>query len=104
MLAEHHIRERVRDYPLVVIPEWRIIDEGVRELLIDYAKDRGSPLLIGAQTTLMFRDYLGVEFIGEPAKEVAYVRSQDVLGWLGSTWQSVKLLSVKCIGVRFFFY
>jgi len=101
ILAEHHIRERVKEYPLIIVPEWEVLDEGTIKLLVNYVKEGGSLLLIGARTASIFRDYLGVEFIGDSVEEVAYIRSHDVLGWLGGLWQDVKPISAKCIEVRF---
>ncbi|RRB04972.1 hypothetical protein EHT25_11270 [Larkinella rosea] len=60
ILMEHHLRGKMQQYPLIVIPEWSALDPVFRDELIQYARNGGNLLVIGSDAVLNFREVLGV--------------------------------------------
>jgi hypothetical protein len=52
---------KLNDYPVIVIPDWEIIEDEFIEPLKQYVKNGGNLLVIGAVVTRKFDDILGVE-------------------------------------------
>lgn len=59
VLAEHHLRGRLREYPLIVVSQQDSLDPAFRRDLLDYARQGGNLLLVGAETTRRFATELG---------------------------------------------
>jgi lysophospholipase L1-like esterase len=64
--GEHHLRGRMAEYPLIVVPEWEYLEPQFKEELTAYVKGGGNLLLIGPRTAAMFQTELGVTLEGEP--------------------------------------
>ena len=62
---EHSLDGRMGEYPLVVVPEWRWLDDGVRGRLAEYARAGGRLLLIGARTAELFAGELDIALAGD---------------------------------------
>ncbi|MFN3382623.1 MAG: hypothetical protein ACK41O_24415, partial [Runella zeae] len=60
ILQEHHLKGHTKEYPLIVIPEWKKINADLHKELIEYVQQGGNLLVIGAQTVKMFEPQLGV--------------------------------------------
>ncbi len=67
ILMDHHVKGRLHEYPLVVIPEWNYLPADLREELLQYASGGGKVLAIGAQTVPLFEKELGVVLEGDTA-------------------------------------
>lgn len=61
VLSEHHLRGRLKQYPVVVVSQQDSLDPAFRRELLEYARGGGHLLLIGAQTTQSFAAELGVK-------------------------------------------
>lgn len=61
ILQEHHLKGRTKEYPLIVIPEWKKIDEQLRAELVEYVQQGGNLLVIGSETVKIFEKELGVK-------------------------------------------
>ena len=68
VLMTHHLIKRMKDFPLIVVPEWEILEEEVVAQLKDYVKNGGRLLVIGSSSTQEFKDILGVKQKEEPRK------------------------------------
>lgn len=101
ILPEHRILGRMSEYPLIVLPECEILTDELQGSLLDFVLNGGSLLAIGARTAGIFKDHLGVRFDGDPAEASMFVRSGEMLGWLGGLWQDVTRVSAKSVGTRF---
>jgi len=101
VLAEHQFRGKMSGYPVIVVPECEVLTDEFRTALLDYAKNGGALLAIGAATSGMFRQHLGITFNGEPTEEQTYVYSRQMEGWLGGVWQDVTPTSARSVGLRF---
>jgi lysophospholipase L1-like esterase len=94
--GEHHVRGRMADYPLIVVPEWEYLELQFKEELTAYVKGGGNLLLIGPGTVAMFETELGVTLEGEPrpATDCRLVYSAELAAVHGQM-QPVKL-GPKC--------
>jgi hypothetical protein len=78
IVMEHHLDgERLREYPLIVIPEWEYLEESLRQDLLSYVKDGGNLLLIGPKTAALFERELDAKLEGE-----AQAKWLEHDGWL----------------------
>lgn len=64
IIMDHQWNETLEEYPLIVIPEWTRFDPLIEERMLNYVKDGGNLILIGAKTSRYFQDLLPVEFQG----------------------------------------
>lgn len=65
VLGEHQVAGRLRDYPLIVVPECAYLDAKFRDRLAAYVKAGGNLLLIGPTAARLFERELGVILEGE---------------------------------------
>ncbi|NQU33812.1 MAG: hypothetical protein HQ521_11295 [Bacteroidetes bacterium] len=68
VLMSHHLKKRMKDFPLIVVPEWEILETEIVSELKDYVKEGGKLLVIGSSSTKQFEDILQVKQIAEPRK------------------------------------
>ena len=73
VLGEHSLAGRLRDYPLIVVPECEYLEGDFRDRLVAYVKAGGNLLLIGPTAARLFERELGVNLAGE-AKLDASIR------------------------------
>jgi hypothetical protein len=98
ILAEHQLQPRLREFPLVVIPDSHKLTDEFRKALIDYVDQGGSLLLLGEKCARLFEPILGAELEGGPAeKAVEFVSSSGVTNANG-LWQIVKLATAQAVG------
>jgi hypothetical protein len=60
ILMEHHLKGRMKEYPLIVIPECDYLETDFKKELSEYVISGGNLLLIGASTALLFKEELGI--------------------------------------------
>ncbi|TAE41404.1 MAG: hypothetical protein EAZ70_01550 [Runella slithyformis] len=87
ILMEHHLRGRMQQYPLIVIPEWEKLAEDFRQELLQYVQKGGNLLVIGTKTVPLFEKELGVK-LGEIKKIDTHFGYGNVLTATNSDYQS----------------
>ena len=90
VLCEHHLRGRLDEYPLIVIPEWPTLDEAFRDELVARVRRGGSLLVIGPAAAKMFEDELGVELLDQPTTRARFIDQDGRLFCLHTEGQDVK--------------
>lgn len=85
---EHQIADSMRNFPLIVNPEWLSFRPGFREKLLGFVKKGGSLLLLGAKATQGFENELGVSAEG-PAGETENLWLEHG-GWFAGMHTSVR--------------
>ncbi len=60
ILMDHQLEGRMEKYPLLVIPEWSVIDPEIKPRLLSYVQNGGKLLIIGADAVGGFTKELGV--------------------------------------------
>ncbi|MCR4440331.1 MAG: hypothetical protein QHJ34_13845 [bacterium] len=91
VVMEHHLRQRARQYPLLIYPEWSYIDPEFKALLLEYVASGGRLLVIGPRAAKLFEKELGVTCEGEPQRRVNGLAYGGFLAGINSEYQPVQL-------------
>jgi hypothetical protein len=86
---EHHLRGRMRQYPLIVYPEWPTADDSFKRDLLDYVRAGGALLVVGARTGRLFGDVSGVAADGEAVKGTRWLEFDGQLAAVKTVSQRV---------------
>jgi hypothetical protein len=81
VLSEHHLRGRMDDYPLIVIPEWECLEPAFREELLQYVRDGGNLLVIGPKAAALFEKELCVKLKAKAEERHQWLECD---GWLAA--------------------
>ncbi len=113
VLAEHQIADKLSAYPVVVLPEVITLEPAFREALVEYVRNGGSLLVIGATTVRLFADELNVELDGDPVERNDFIfapvpswpathnpHPTTIPGMLQGLWQPVKLKTGSILAYR----
>ncbi len=68
VLMEHHLRGRMGEYGLIVIPEWAYLEPAFKGELVEYAHQGGKLLVVGAEAIKLFEKESGVT-VSAPLEE-----------------------------------
>lgn len=63
VLMTHHLEKRMDEFPLIVVPEWKVMEPHIINRLKEYVKEGGNLLIIGVDATTHFYDILDVSEI-----------------------------------------
>ena len=66
VVGEHQLTGRLKDYPLIIVPEWDYLEPKFKLDLTAYVKSGGKLLLMGPKTAGLFQTELGITLAGEP--------------------------------------
>lgn len=91
IVSEHHLRGRMSDWPLIVLPECEHLDANFRDELLAYVRQGGRLLTVGPKTAAPFVEELDVA-LGAAATVKGSVRLEQGASKAEFTtsWQSVK--------------
>ncbi|MCE9614383.1 MAG: hypothetical protein K8T26_08910 [Lentisphaerae bacterium] len=89
IVGEHHLAGRMKDYPVIIVPEWAHLDPAFRRELRDYVRNGGNLLLIGPRAAALFTRELGVRAKSAPADKKVWLAHQDGLAALLTLSQDV---------------
>jgi hypothetical protein len=101
VMAEHKLMENLSQYPIIVIPEWHKITDELHAELVSYVREGGKVLLVGAESASMFKDYLGVTFVGDPVETGTFIKAGNAMAWLSGVWQKVNPTTARIIAERY---
>jgi hypothetical protein len=73
LLGEHHLTGRMKEYPLIIIPEWEYLEPTFKKDLLAYVKRGGNLLLIGPMAARLFGEDLGVAMQGEASSQPRFL-------------------------------
>ncbi|HEY5510342.1 MAG TPA: alpha-L-fucosidase [Prolixibacteraceae bacterium] len=65
IVAEHHLND-IDKYPLLIYPEWETITPEFKKKLLDYVANGGKLLLVGPNSSSLFRDVLKITVKSAP--------------------------------------
>jgi hypothetical protein len=103
VLSEHHLRGKLAQYPLIVIPEWAYLEADFLSELKSYVQNGGKLLVIGVEAIKNFSAELGIELQGSPRKGQFWVMGKDELGVGNDLVQAVQLLGkAQSLGSYYF--
>lgn len=91
ILMDHHLAERMDNYPLIVIPEWHHFNSGLKNRLLAYVAAGGNLLIIGSKASKAFEEQLNVSFIGKDSLLHFNIGGKTAGGIAGikTRWQKV---------------
>jgi hypothetical protein len=91
LLLEAQLKERMREYPLIVIPECEYMSAELKSQLLSYVDQGGNLLLIGPKSASLFKEQLGVEFQGEAQPKDQWLEFDGKLAGIKALSQSVRI-------------
>jgi hypothetical protein len=63
ILSEHHLKGKMRQWPVIIVPGWNHLEPDFRDELAEYAQNGGRLLLIGPGPAKLFETELGFETV-----------------------------------------
>lgn len=101
VMAGWRLIDVIDDYPMVAVPNAKVLSDDLREALIDYARGGGSLLLLGPDVARMFEDELGVRCDGPAEETMGYLSSPLGMGATEGRWQAVTQLEADEVALRY---
>jgi hypothetical protein len=100
VLMDHHLKDRIGNYPLIVLPEWADVGDEMKQCVLEYVQNGGILLVIGASATAAFQDQLGSKPIDRQNDGYVFFYSdKDQYGSTQTKWQKIETEpDVKVIG------
>jgi len=92
ILQEHHLKGRTKEYPLIVIPEWKKIDQQLRAELVEYVQQGGNLLVIGSETVKIFEKELGVK-LNPTTQSIPFWGFDNLISGTKATFQPFEALA-----------
>jgi hypothetical protein len=89
VLMDHQLKKRIESYPLIIIPEWTGFDSTLKKQVLEYVKNGGNLLVIGASAVKEFEPQLGVTFEGNIVKKAYYLGINDQMTMINADLQPV---------------
>lgn len=91
IVSEHHLRGRMADWPIIVLPECEYLDADFRDELLAYAKQGGRLLVVGPEAAAPFVKELDVvPDSTQPAKASVRLENGGNKTEFATAWQGVK--------------
>ena len=92
LVGEHHLRGRMSDYPIIIVPEWEYLDPQFRNELVRYVENGGNLLLIGTKTASLFEKELDIKIDkAQKIDTIINLRHSDKIATFKGMRQSVQL-------------
>ncbi len=85
ILMEHHLEGKMGDYPLIVVPECKYLEDGFKTELLNYVEGGGNLLVLGAGATALFTEQLGVTFKGPLVEKSCFMSSNGQMAGIIKT-------------------
>jgi hypothetical protein len=101
VLPEWKFESMIRDYPLVVVPDWPDIGPGARELVASFVRAGGKALVIGAQNVAPLANELKVRLAGDASEQETYVIGKEVFANAHGLWQPVEPAGAEGLEERY---
>jgi hypothetical protein len=101
ILAEHQLISRIKEFPLLVIPEAHRLEPNFQKEVVRYVENGGSLLLLGEKSARLFESLLGVKMVGEPQPITAELATPAGPVSLNGRWQEVELAGAEAIGFKY---
>ena len=98
ILAEHQLGPRLKEFPLVVIPDSHKLSPEFRDAAVRYAEGGGSLLLLGAKAARLFEPQLGAGLAGEPKEEPAELATPAGPVSIPGAWPAVSPTTARAAG------
>ncbi len=101
ILAEHQLGPRLKEFPLVVIPDAHKLSPEFKDAALRYVEDGGRLLLLGEKSARLFEPELGTDLLGEPKDTAAELATPAGPVSIPGAWQAVSPKTAKAVGFRY---
>ncbi|MGO8748749.1 MAG: hypothetical protein ACLQNE_22490, partial [Thermoguttaceae bacterium] len=101
VLAEHQLQPRLKEFPLVVVPDSYKLAPDFKAALLKYVEDGGSLLLLGEKCARLFEPDLGVRFAGGPQNASVELATPAGVVNENGAWQKVMPTTAQIMGSRY---
>ena len=91
ILMEHHLKGKMNQYPLIIIPECNYIESSLLNEFRTYVQNGGNLLVIGSEAAGIFARELGIQSANTSEEKVAFISAANRLGSIRSPLFEVKL-------------
>ncbi len=91
VLMEHSLQDRMNDYKVIIIPEWKYLAPDFITKLKAYASNGGNVLVIGAEAVKLFEKDLGVTFGAYHDKQNLHLGYAGDIASVSGKYQEVTL-------------
>ena len=78
IVSESQLAGRLNEYPLIVVPEWDYLEPTFRDSLANYVRTGGNLLLIGTESTALFRAELAEAHEGKLGRGLIAATPQNM--------------------------
>ncbi len=92
VIMTHQMLRRLNEFPVVVIPEWQVIEPELETAFRKYVREGGKLLIVGATATARFDDLLGVKELKATTTRRSYLNVADRFIELDAATRSVAAL------------
>jgi hypothetical protein len=92
IVMEHHLENDIGRYPLLIWPEWDTVEKEFKDRLVDYVREGGRLLVLGAGACALFESELGIELVGELETRVNGLEHNRWIANIRSARQRIRLL------------
>ena len=96
ILAEHQLTPRLREFPVVVIPDAYKLTDEFRLTLLDYVEAGGSLVLLGEKCARLFEPELGVKLEGPPNQGGVIGGGAESVSWTNG-WQKIVPVNARSL-------
>lgn len=93
LLMEHHLQGRMREYPLIIVPECSELEPDLLSELKSYVREGGRLLLVGVETAGLFAQDLGLISTHRAEEKSAFISAAGRLGGIRSPILEASLAS-----------
>jgi hypothetical protein len=91
ILLDHQLKKSLEKYPVIVIPEWTGFDPVLKQQVLEYVRQGGNLIVIGAKAVQEFEPQLGVGFEGGPTPGISYFGLDGNMAAAKTNVQNVQL-------------
>lgn len=91
ILMEHHLTGKMDQYPLIIIPECDYLEPSFIEELKKYVSSGGHLLIMGTETTKLFKNELGIKSLKTLNETETFFATGNKIGAIRSALDSVEI-------------
>jgi hypothetical protein len=91
VLSEHHLHGRMRNWPVIVVPESEFLEPAFRDELAAYVRDGGNLVLVGPQAAAHFKQEIGFKSDPPAAGVNAYLANEDRMAGMLTRFEIAQL-------------
>lgn len=99
VLTEDHFKGSLKNYPLIVIPEFKFLEESFINELLNYVSEGGSLLVIGADAVKPFAAPLKISMKEESSARAFYISTKNEMAFVNDKVAAISIdAAAKSIG------